>query len=44
MVDDLSVLDDSEGSDNGAEGGEGTGFHVTGGGDGSVDLIKKTAG
>ncbi len=44
MVEDLSALDDSERSDNGAEVGEGTGLHVTGGGDGSLDLIKKTAG
>jgi hypothetical protein len=43
MLDDLSVLDDSEGSDNGAEVREASGLHVTGGGDGSLDLIKRTA-
>lgn len=43
-VDDLSVLDDSEGTEDGVEAEEGSGIHVTGGGDGSLDLMKRPIG
>jgi len=43
-LDDLSVLDDSEGSDDGIEAEEDPGIHVTGGGDGSIDLMKRPVG
>ncbi|PMD33709.1 1-phosphatidylinositol-3-phosphate 5-kinase-like protein FAB1 [Hyaloscypha variabilis F] len=42
--DDLSVLDDSEGSDDRIEAEEGPGSHVTGGGDGSLDPMKRPLG
>jgi 1-phosphatidylinositol-3-phosphate 5-kinase len=47
-VDDLSVLDDSEASEDGGEVEEGSGIHgrvnITGGGDGTVDLMKRPIG